>query len=260
MMKNSTLLLIFSLINIISFGQTKKNVQEDNLSDIVAQSIYIYRNSLKDSIPNNLKLSLTDIKENVLTLDTLITIQINEYLKLNNAIKKALTENDRLMLDSLGELHSTLFNQLSNLFEKGKLKSEKEVWKSISIKHYNIKEDEENNLYGTIINNTTDKIELCIKVLNNKSNNLLNKTIQIEPDEFYDLDKVQSNFKPCNYSVFIIIKYFTKNTNIPFTNASLLENIEHKNFSSKFVINITDSEKENNSKPLSTETEKFFKK
>lgn len=259
-MKNSTLLIIFSLISIISFGQTKKNVQEDNLSDIVAKSIYIYRNSIKDSISNNRKLSLNDIKENILTLDTLITIQISEYLKLNNAIKKALIENDRLMLDSLGELHSTLINQLSNLFEKGKLKSEKEVWKSISINHYNIKEDEENNLYGTIINTTSEKIELCIKVYNDKNNNLLDKIIQIEPNEFYDLDKVQSYFKPCNYSIFVIIKYFTKNTKIPYSNTSLLENIEHRNVSSKFVINITDSEKENNSKPLSIETEKYFKK
>ena len=81
-MKNKTLSIVFSLISIISFGQTKKNIQEDNLSDIVAKSIYIYRNSINDSISNNRKLSLTDIKENVLTLDTLITIQINEYLKL----------------------------------------------------------------------------------------------------------------------------------------------------------------------------------
>lgn len=259
-MKNKTLSIVFSLISIISFGQTKKNIQEDNLSDIVAKSIYIYRNSINDSISNNRKLSLTDIKENVLTLDTLITIQINEYLKLNNAIKKALTENDRLMLDSLGELHSTLINQLSNLFEKGKLNSEKGVWKSISIKHYDIKEDEENNLYGTIINNTTEKIELYIKVVNNKNNNLLDRMIQIEPNEFYNLDKVQSNFKPCNYSVFIIIKYFTKNPKLPYTNIALVENIEHKYVSSKFVIDITDSEYENNSKPLSIETEKYFKK
>jgi hypothetical protein len=259
-MKNRTLLIIFTLISVVSYSQSKKNVQDDNLSDIVAKSIYIYRNSIKDSVSNNHNLSLTDIKENLLTLDTLITIQINEYLKLNNAIKKALTDNDKLILDSLGELHSTLINQLSNLFEKGKIKSENEVWKSISIKHYDINEDEENNLYGTIINNTTEKIELRIKVLNNKNNNFLDKIIQIEPNEFYDLDKVQSNFKPCNYSVFIIIKYFTKNSKLPFTNTALIENIEHKHVSSKFVINITDSEKENNSKPLSTETEKYFKK
>ena len=230
------------------------------MSDIIAKSIYIYRNSIKDSISDNRKLSLTDIKENVLTLDTLITIQISEYLKLNNAIKKALKDNDRLILDSLGELHSTLINQLSNLFEKGKLKNDKEVWKSISIKHYNIKENEENNLYGTINNNTSEKIELFIKVVNNKNNNLLNKIIQIEPNEFYDLNKVQSNFKPCNFSVFIIIKYFTKNSKLPYTTTALLENIEHKFVSSKFVIDITDSEKENNSKPLSIETEKYFKK
>lgn len=259
-MKNSLFLIIFTIISSISIGQINKNVQEENLSDMIAKSIYIYRNSIHDSMQTNHKLAINDIKENVLSLDTLITIQINEYLKLNNAIKKALVENDKPILDSLGELHSTLINQLTNLFEKGKLKSEREIWKSISIKHYNIKEFEENNLYGTIINNTTEKIELCIKVLNNKNNNLLDKIIQIEANEFYDLDKVQSNFKPCNYSVFVIIKYFTKNSKLPFTNTALVENIEHKYVSSKFVINITDSEKENNSKLLSSETEKYFKK
>jgi hypothetical protein len=252
------LLFLLNLFIFNCFAQVSKSVVESN-SDIIAKSIYIYRNTLNDTSRKNRENAIKDLKENIATLDTIITVQINEYLKINKAILKALDSSDIKKFDTLGYLHSSLTSNLDILFEKQNALSNKNSnTLETSISTISVVNDDFVSLQGLIINNSSDSVDIFIKILNSNNKEVSASVYSLVPYEFLDLGKIKSIFNTKKYSIYTILKFKSNDKfySFKFNKENILTNKE----SSKFIIKIIPSSSSNVSTLMDNQTMKYFTK
>jgi len=273
---NLFLILFFSLIS--AEAQEKKPVAiQSEIADVIAQSLYIYKNSLKDTDTSAKINAKKELLDNFFTLDTLIIAQINEYLRYNRNLVNTLDSTDKSLIDSLGSLHNLLTSQLNLFFETGQFMPKKNKAKvvndtilvskpkskTVQFQSTKIAVENGNQLHGKLFNNSLNDIEVYINITDNRYAKILDSAFALKSKVVISLDSLSENFKSNELNLFAIVKQKREeNSAFPFTYYFFEKKAETAVSSCLFLITINDSDEYKEPMPYSQvkEIEKHFKK